>query len=243
MSDSRTQQILNEWRSVADAVVMSPAPPRPRSTAAPIGIALTAVSLVVIVVALSIRGHGMSPQGPAAGGPGSTPATAASSVLPVATRSPTEDASSQELDVACVASQFVLGKTTNAPGFGTLGTASNFVTQQLQNVGDRCHFNLPPTVDVATATGPFEPVSAVNAGTRSSFDVAPGASLSMVIGAWWQLPREPGGTPTAPPCGDPIRNVTRVRIPLESGGVEIALGTTWYEVCASPPHVSLTLEP
>lgn len=243
MSDSRTQQILNEWRSVADAVVISPTTPRPRSAAAPIGIALTAVSLVVIVIALSIRGYWMSPQEPAAGGPGSTPAMAASSVLPAASTSPTEAASSQGPDVACVASQFVLGKTTNVPGFGTLGMASNFVTQQLHNVGGRCHFDLPSTVDVATAVGPFEPVSAANAGTRSSFDVASGAPLSMVIGAWWQLPREPGGTPTAPPCGDSIRNVTRLRIPLEAGGIDIALGTTWYEVCASPAHVSLTVGP
>ena len=142
----------------------------------------------------------------------------------------------------CSASQFVLGKATSAYGFGTVGMTSVYVTQPLHNGGGSCVLHLPGTIRVASANGPFQTVSVVNAGTASSFSVQSGQSLSIVVGAWWRIPGLPSGTGIpATPCTGAIGDVSRVEIPLASSSIQIDLGTVWHEVCSSPASVSLTV--
>lgn len=141
----------------------------------------------------------------------------------------------------CSAGQFVLGRATSAYGFGTFGTTSVYVTQPLRNTGGSCVLHLPGTMSVASANGPFQAVTVVDAGTASSFSVLPGQSLSVVLGAWWWTGGHPDvGTPLpAPPCTDPISDVSRVEVRLASGSLQIDLGTVWHQVCSSPASVSL----
>jgi hypothetical protein len=143
----------------------------------------------------------------------------------------------------CSASQFVLGTPTNAPGFGTIGTTSDYVLQPFRNVGGNCVLHLPATIKVASPTSPFQTVKVVNAGTATTFSVQADQSLSIVLGAWWYVPAWLAGTGMSPPpCTGAISNVTRAEIPLESSSLEIDLGTVWDEVCWSPATVSFTVE-
>lgn len=245
MSQSRTREILDEWRAVADAAALPTEAPRPSRSAYPLGIAGTAIAVVVLLVALLARG-GWSPGVPTGGAFGSGSSTTPSATVPVAPSS-TEVASPSQVPSAggaCSASQFVLGKTTSAPGFGTVGTTSLYVTQPLRNAGDTCVLDLPATIMVASATGPFQPVTAVNAGTATSFTIRSGQSLSIVLGAWWWIGGSTeNGTPLpAPPCTDPISDVTRVEFPLSLGSIQIDLGTVWHKVCFSPARVSVSVE-
>jgi photosystem II stability/assembly factor-like uncharacterized protein len=144
----------------------------------------------------------------------------------------------------CSASQFVLGTATYAYGFGALGTTVVFVTQPLRNTGGSCVLDLPGMIGVASATGPFHSVPMLNAGTATSWKIKSGQSFSIVIGAsWWIGVRDENGNVvhSAPPCADPINDVTRVEFPVASGSIRIDLPTIWNEVCSSPASVSLTV--
>jgi len=97
---------------------------------------------------------------------------------------------------------------------------------------------------VAAATGPFHSVQVRNAGTATSWKIKSGQSLSIVIGdSWWVGVRDGNGSLvfSAPPCAGPIRDVTRVELPLASGSIQIDSPTVWREVCSSPASVSLTV--
>ena len=162
--------------------------------------------------------------------------------------SPTEIASSAPLlnpGGTCSASHFVLGTPTSAYAFGTLGTTVVFVTVPLHNAGASRVLDLPEMIGVAAATGPFHPVPVTKAGRVSAWASESGQSLPIVIGAsWWVGVRDSSGNPvrSAPPCADPIFDVTRVELPFAIGSTLIDLPTTWHEVCSSPASVSVTLE-
>jgi hypothetical protein len=162
--------------------------------------------------------------------------------------SPTEIASSAPLlnpGGTCSASHFVLGTPTSAYAFGTLGTTVVFVTVPLHNAGASCVLDLPEMIGVAAATGPFHPVPVTKAGRVSAWASESGQSLPIVIGAsWWVGARDANGNAvgSAPPCADPIFDVTRVELPFAVGSTLIDLPTTWHEVCSSPASVSVTLE-
>jgi hypothetical protein len=159
--------------------------------------------------------------------------------------SPTEMASLPPLPNpggTCSASQFVLGKAMNdGPGFPAWGTSDDFITQPLRDVGGNCVLHLPATIAVASASGPFQAVRVLNAGTVTSFSATSGGNVSIALGASWPIPwmwAQLEKTP--PPCAGAISNVSRVEIPLASGSLQIDLGTVWPEVCPDPASVWLT---
>ncbi len=245
MSSSRTTEILDEWRAVADAASLPSKAPRPSRSAYAFGIAGTAVAVVTLLVALFVRG-GWSPGEPTGGATGSGSSTTPSATVPAAPSSTVVASPSEVPGVGgtCSASQFTLGEATSAPGFGTVGTTSVYVTQPLRNAGGDCVLELPATIRVASATGPFQSVTVVNAGTATSFTIRSGQSVSIVLGAWWWTGGSTeNGTPlSAPPCTDPITDITRVEFPLVLDSIQIDLGTVWHEVCSSPASVSVTVE-
>jgi hypothetical protein len=192
-----------------------------------------------------------SPPTPAAG------STSPSATVAAATTRPTEVASSSDLPSAggtCSASQIVPGKATYGSGVGTtLGTTSVYITQPLRNRGDDCVLHLPAMIGVASETGAFKAVRVVDAGTENSTggssptiaaQIRSGRSLPIVFGAWWWSGVRPeNGTPLpAPPCADPISDVTRVEFPLAAGTLQIDLPTVVKLVCSSPASMSLTIE-
>jgi hypothetical protein len=141
---------------------------------------------------------------------------------------------------SCTPDQLVPGGTTHAFGAASLGTRSEYVTQSLHNTGAACTFGLPTSVAAAAATGAFTSVPVTNAGQATSFHIAEGATVSVVIGGWWQIPgMQPAGT--TPLCHGSIANVTRVTVPLASGDLAIALGVTWPRICTAPASMSITL--
>jgi len=145
----------------------------------------------------------------------------------------------------CSASQFVLGTPTYSYGFGTLGSTVVFVTVPLHNVGASCLLDLPEMIGVAAATGPFHAVPVTKGGTATAWASESGQSLPIVIGAsWWVGVHDASGNPalSAPPCADPIFDVTRVELPFAVGSSLIDLPATWREVCSSPASVSISLE-
>ncbi len=245
MSPSRTTVILEAWRAVADAASLPSAAPKPSRSAYPFGIAGTAVAVVILLVALVSRG-GWSPGEPTGGASGSESSTTPSATVTLAPSSTVVVPPSRVPGVAgtCSASQFVLGKATSAPGFGTVGTTSVYVTQPLRNTGGDCVLDLPATIRVASATGAFQPVTVVNAGTGTSFTIRSGQSVSIVLGAWWWIggSADNGTLLSAPPCTDPISDITRVEFPVALGSIQIDLGTVWHEVCSSPASVSVTVQ-
>jgi hypothetical protein len=139
----------------------------------------------------------------------------------------------------CSASQFVLGTSQHSYGFGTFGTTVEFVTQPLRNAGGNCVLRLPEMIGVASASGPFEAVRVENAGTATSYTIHSGQSLSVVLGAWWPVNKQPD---PRYPCAGALSDVTRAEFPLASGSTKIDLGTTYYEVCPAPPTMSVTIE-
>ena len=142
----------------------------------------------------------------------------------------------------CSANQFVVGSPVDGgPGFPTLGSADDFVTLPLHDVGGDCMLNLPAAIGVASATGPFQAVRVLNAGVVTAFGVPSGGNVSIVLGDSWFIPSAfPQSEGTSPSCARPIRDVTRVEIPLASGSLQVQLGTVWPEVCPDPASVSLT---
>ncbi len=244
MSPSRITRILDEWRAVADAASLPSEAPRPSRSAYPLGVAGTAVAVVIVLVALLARG-GWSPGETTTGPSGSGSSTTPSATFPVAPTS-TVVAPSQVPSAGgtCSESQFVPGKATSAPGLGSVGTTSVFVTQPLRNTGGVCVLGLPRAIRVASASGLFQSVTVVNAGTATSFTIRSGQSVSIVLGAWWSTGGSTeSGTPLAAPlCIDPISDVTRVEFPLARGSIQIDLGTVWHQVCPSPASLSVTVE-
>jgi hypothetical protein len=145
----------------------------------------------------------------------------------------------------CSASQIELGTATYSYGFGTLSSTVVFVTVPLRNAGPNCLLDLPATVGVAGASGPFHAVSATRTGTVTAWASESGQTLPLVLGAsWWVGFRDANGNAvgSAPPCLDPILDVTRLELPFASGSAVIDLPTTWHEVCSFPASVSITLE-
>ena len=145
----------------------------------------------------------------------------------------------------CSASEFALGTPTYSYGYGTLGSTVVFVTVPLRNTGPSCLLELPGTIGVAAAGGPFSAVSVTNIGIAPAWSSESGQSLPLVLGAsWWAGLRDANGNPvgSAPPCVDPILDVTRLELPFAVGSAVVDLPTTWREVCSSPASVSITLE-
>jgi hypothetical protein len=238
----RTPAVPLTLRAFADQVGSGARPTAPvrrpafgwRQTAPRGRLAAAATTIAIVVLAgglLVVSGQ----RGPAA----PTASLVTSQRAQTASPSPSPVPSA---DGACSADQFGLGSATSAYGFGTLGTTSITVTQPLRNAGGNCVLDLPGTIRVASATGTFQAVSLVDAGAATSINVRSGQSLSVELRAWWSLAIAPsGGTPLpAPPCADPINDVSRVEIPLRSGSIEIDLDINWHEVCTSPASVSLT---
>jgi len=255
MSRPRSTEILEDWREEANAIVLPAEPPTPTRRGPSIGVAGTAVALGVLLVALLARGQDPRGGGPADGGVGAGPSASASASVPAT--SPTSAPASSESAIgtpsaaagasgsaqACSASQFVLGKATVAPGYGTLGTDAVYVTQPIRNTGGDCVLNVPGTIGVASADGQFQMVAASDAGTATAFDVPAGASVSIILGAWWWVPGHLSGTGmTAPPCTGRVSDVSRVSIPFASDSLELDLGTVWREVCTAPATVSITVK-
>ncbi len=152
--------------------------------------------------------------------------------------------------VACSASQFVVGTAIYAPGGAPLGYAMEFDSLPLHNSGATCTFNLPGTVEVASATGPFLVATAENvgvAGAPTTYNVPHGTTVTITLGAWWRLSSQqplPGWT--TPQCnGEPIANVSRVAIPIDASNLQITLGNLWHwqEVCTTPANVSINVQP
>ena len=244
MSPSRTSEILDEWRAVAGAASLPSEAPRSSRSAYPFAITGTAVAVAILLVALFARG-GWSPREPSGGAIGSA-STTPSATAPAAPSSTVVASPSQVPGAggACSASQFALGEATSAPGFGTVGTTSLYVTQPLRNTGSDCVLELPTTIRVASATGPFQSVKVVNAGTATSFTIRSGQSVSIVLGAWWWTggSTENGTQLAAPPCTDPLTDINRVEFPVAQDSIQIDLGTIWHQVCSSPASVSVTVE-
>lgn len=169
------------------------------------------------------------------------PPAAATSAAPSA--SPTEVASSDPLPNpggTCSASQFVLGTPTWRYGYGTIGTSVVFGTLPLRNVGGDCVMRLPSVIGVAAATGPFHAVAVRNTGTATSWASGPGENVQIMLSAVWPV----GGQTSipAPPCNDPIYDVSRVEIPLATGALELDLPIVLHEVCSFPASLSIAFE-
>jgi hypothetical protein len=256
MSQSRTTEILEAWRSVADSAALPAEAPRQSRSVLPMGIAGAAVAVAVVLVALLVRG-GSTPGVPIGGAISSSPSASPSATVRAVTPSPTAVASPVALPNpggTCSASQIVVGKATYSYGYGTIGTTSVYVTLPLRNVGGDCVLHLPAVIGVAPATGPFEAVSVEDNGTESatgenspaqSVRILSGRSLSIVLGAWWRIDtlRPENGTPfPAPPCLNPISDVTRVAFPFATGRIQIDLPTVFNQICSSPASMSLTIK-
>jgi hypothetical protein len=163
---------------------------------------------------------------------------------PSPSASPTDLASSDPLPNpggTCSASQIVLGTPTWGYGYGTLGTTAVYGTLPLRNIGGACVMALPAVIGVATATGPFHAVAVRNTGIATAWGSGSGESVPIMLGAsWWIGVKPDNGTPLpAPPCNDPIFDVSRVEIPLATGAIAVDLPIVWHEVCSSPASVSI----
>jgi hypothetical protein len=254
MSGLRSTEVLAQWREEANAAVLPAEPPSPTRGGYPIGVVGTIVAVVVLLAALLARGYAPHSGEPTDASVGSEPSasararapailpTSVPSISPPATGSPAASTGPSSFGQACSAKQLVLGKVTVAPGYGTLGTDSLFVTQPVRNAGGDCVFHVPRTIGVASAAGQLHVVASDNAGTATEFNISSGASVSVLLGAWWWVPGRLSGTGmSAPPCAGAISDVSRVSIQLGSDSLEVDLGTVWREVCTSPATVSITV--
>jgi hypothetical protein len=249
MSRPRSTEILTQWRDEANAAALPVEPPQPTRRGVSVGVAGTFVAVAVLLAAFLARSPGPLFGGPAdggvgAGGSASAPASASSvpAISPTETGTASATSSPSGSAQACSAKQLALGKVTIAPGYGTLGTSSVYVTQPVRNAGGECLFTVPNTIRVASAAGQFQTVAASNAGTEVAFTIPSGKSVSIVLGAWWWVPGLLSGTDmSAPPCAGALSDVSRVSIQLASDSLEVDLGTVWREVCTSPATVSITV--
>ena len=163
---------------------------------------------------------------------------------------PSETASAPQLPNpggTCSARQFILGESVASPGYGTLGRMVVFVNQPIRNRGEECVLEIPSAIGVASADGPFQTVSIRNADAGTRWKIRTGQSKSIVLGgSWWTGVRDENGKAvfTAPPCADPVHDVTRVEFPLAEGTIEIDLPTPWQwrDVCSSPGSVTVEVE-
>jgi hypothetical protein len=246
MADPKTPDILEAWRTMAEAAVLPAAAPKPSRGPYSAGIGVAALALVIFVVALSARGNITGPQGPTGGGVGAVPSTTASAMAPTAPPRSTEVPSPPQLPNpggTCSASQFVLGRATSQYENSTFFTKSVFVWQPIRNAGDSCELLLPAMIGVASASGPFQSVRVKNGGTEVSFKIRSGQSVSVVLGDLWYDPdvlAQDGRT--VPPCADRISDITRAEFPVASGSIKISWDTVWQEVCSSPASVSVRVE-
>ena len=145
--------------------------------------------------------------------------------------------------VACSASQFVVGTPIDSPGDATVYNQADFVTQPLYNSGAACTFNIPDTVEVASATNPFHVVR-TDTGYATSYNIPHDTSVTVTLGASWRIPglQFPGST--LPTCDAPITNVSRVAIPIDASNLQITLGNLWHwqKVCTTPANVSINVQ-
>lgn len=140
----------------------------------------------------------------------------------------------------CAAENFVLGTPVDdGPGYPTLGSSDDFVRLPLRNEGEECFLNLPATIGVASATGPFEPVNVLNAGLATAFSVPVAGNVQIVLGDSWPTGSGAGAF-TLPPCPDPIEDVSRIELPFASGSLQIDVPSVWPEACPEPASVSMT---
>ncbi len=198
------------------------------------GISFLAAVLAVVGVAHGL-GHNSARDTtgqPDAGAPGTR-----------ATARPVADAVLPSHPTPCSASQLILDAATHSPGFATEGDQSEYVTQPLHNVGPTCMLSLPQNVVAANATGPFQAIVVLNAGHAASYRIPHGTTVSIVLGAWWPIPRlSQHPDPASRPCSQAIANVSRLEIPLGSSDVQVQLGEVWPEVCTSQASVSITMK-
>lgn len=168
-------------------------------------------------------------------------------LAPSPSASPTELASSDPLPNpggTCSLSQLVLGTPIWDYGYGTLGTTAVYGTLPLRNVGGDCVMALPAVIGVANANGPFHAVAVRGTSPVTSWSSGAGENVPIMLSDWWWVGVQPAdGTPfPAPPCTDPIFDVSRVEIPLASGSLAFDLPIVWRVVCTSPASVSITFE-
>jgi hypothetical protein len=166
-------------------------------------------------------------------------------LAPSPSASPTKLTSSDPLPNpggTCSASQLVLSTPTWGYGYGTLGTTAVYGTLPLRNVGGDCVMALPAVIGVANANGPLHAVVVHNTSIVTSWSSGAGDNVPMMLSAsWWVGVQPDKATPfPAPPCTDPIFDVSRVEIPLATGSLAFDLPIIWHEVCTSPASVSIT---
>lgn len=244
MPRNQTDEILARWKRVTERVSLpDDAPHTARvSNQLPMGAFIGAVAVIAIVLTT----RAMGPLGPTANAGASAEPTAdnggISTIEPTAARSVPRDEPTAPPPAAtsCSSKQLALGKTTSAHGFGALGTTLIFVTQKFHNVGSRCSIDMPTEVGVAGEGAAFEEVAIQNGSTASSFVVGDDANGSIVIGAWWANERQPADSSMH--CERPVSGVTKVRLDVGSGSIDIDLGVTLLEVCTAPASLSLAVE-
>jgi len=133
----------------------------------------------------------------------------------------------------CTESQLTVGKVTSLTELAPLGMQRLFPIIRLQNSGEACTFQFPKLLEVASDTGPYRAVDVDlprNGGVP--FHVPAGRSY-IAISEMWPMPSQPSL------CSDPITDVTRVRIPLAAGTIQVHLPAAWVSVCASPSTTAI----
>lgn len=186
-------------------------------------------------------------------------ATTAASIPAHASPASTEAASTAPLPNpggTCLAGQFDVGTSKSGYTFSTATTRHVVVRQALRNVGAACVLALPKIIGVVGATGLLEALRVPNMGHvvyshgagrsvyPTSFKIASGQSVTVVLNAWWWSPLQ-SGTATGPPpprCDRPIVDVARAEFPLASGTIEIEWDTVLQEVCRFPVSMNMTIE-
>jgi len=212
MAESRVKEILDEWRAVANAAPRPVEAPRPPRQVGSFGIATGAVAVVVVLVALLIRG------GQQSGLPGSSAlgsqSPAASLVADVASPIPQESASPRPTLVAspiptesaspiptgvassaplpnpggtCSASQFVVGQATSQYETSVIVASHVGVRQPVQNTGADCVLELPKVIGFADQSGPFQAVVVPNMGQVTCKDTAAGRECKYVYPTSFQV--------------------------------------------------------
>lgn len=153
----------------------------------------------------------------------------------------------------CTSSQFDVGTATSYYDFSTAFTRHVVIDQPLRNAGTKCVLDVPGSLGVASGSGSFQAVSAINTGndicsgnachyvTPSSYTVAAGQAFDIGLSAsWWDSGTSDGGPP---PCDQAISGVNRAQIPVATGSIEIAWGIALEQVCSAPASISFAIEP